>query len=58
MRWWIVLIIFILIGLLGYGGYYWYKNKKSVSTSLLGSDLKFDQPSSNADISNDPYGPF
>jgi len=60
MKWWIVLIVVVLIGFLGWGSYYWLKNKKSASTPATSTitDLKFDQPTSSKDVSNDPNGPF
>lgn len=58
MKWWTVLIIIVLIGILGWGSYYWLKNRKSASTPTTGIDLKFDQPASSSDVFNDPNGPF
>ena len=60
MKWWVVLIIIVLIGFLGWGSYYWLKNKKPTSTPTTSTsiDLKFDQSASSSDAFNDPNGPF
>lgn len=57
MKWWTVLIIVVLIGFLGWGSYYWLKNKKP-APATSSSDLKFDQSASSSDVFNDPNGPF
>ena len=56
----IILAAMILIGLLGWGSFYRLNNKESVSTpaALTSAELKFDQPTSDRDVSNDPNGPF
>ena len=55
----IILTVMVAIGLLGWGGYSWL-SKKSPSTpaTSTATKLKFDQPTSNNDISSDPNGPF
>jgi len=60
MKWWIVLITIVLIVSIGWGTYYFLKNKKSapVPAATTASELKFDQPASNSDISSDSNGPF
>lgn len=57
MKWWTVLIIIVLIGFLGWGSYYWLKNKKP-APATSSSYLKFDQSASSSDVFNDPNGPF
>jgi len=56
----IIIVAIILIGLLGWGSYFWLKIKEPVSdeTVSLSSELKFDQPASSNDPFNDPNGPF
>lgn len=58
----VVLVTIVLVGLIGWGSYVWLKNKQSavtpISSSTTMTELKFDQPTSNSDISNDPNGPF
>lgn len=59
MKWWIVSIVVVLIGLIGWGGYRWLRDKKpAATTTSTTNELKFDQPVSSTDISNDPNGPF
>lgn len=60
MKWWTVLLIIILIGLIGWESYYWLKNEKSPSAPIMSTatQIKFDQSASSSDVFNDPNGPF